>query len=148
MHAWQPDVYIYAPSAVSVIISTAAAKTFCYALIRIIYSVFTLNFIKAFLPVIDFICWIAALATIGMPPSAGFITKWYLILAALEAGNYIFVAVIFFSTLLMIIYFWRVIEIMYIRVETEADETAADRVQEAPLSMLVPGQSIRPRPAP
>ena len=52
---------------------------------------------------------------IGMPPGAGFITKWYLILAALDAGQYVFVGAIFFSTLLMIVYFWRVIEIMYIR---------------------------------
>ncbi|NNG06566.1 MAG: hypothetical protein HKM90_02440, partial [Desulfobacteraceae bacterium] len=71
------------------------------------------------------------------PPSVGFITKWYLILAALEAGQYIFVAVILFSTLLMIVYFWRVIEIMYIRVgEGEREEI---KVEEIPASMLAPG---------
>ena len=237
LHSWQPDAYTYAPSAVSVLISTAVAKTFIYALIRIIFSVFTLDFIKGFLPVFEIISWIAAiamvtgsiyaivqnnlkrmlayssvanvgyivlavglapstslgltpaimhiinhavikgcmfmaacgfiykleledirdfaglgrqmpytclmlilsaLAMIGMPPGAGFITKWYLILAALDAGRYVFVGVIFFSTLLMIIYFWRVIEIMYIKASNEANVTAAPALNEMPLSMLMP----------
>lgn len=237
-HAWQPDAYTYAPSAVSVIISTAAAKTFIYALIRIIFSVFTLDFIKGILPVFEIICWmaaiamvtgsiyaikqnnlkrmlayssvanvgyivlaiglapstslgltpavmhilnhavikgsmfmaacafihkldlwdirnfaglgrqmpysclvmiLAALAMIGMPPGAGFVSKWYLILAALETGRYIFVAVIFFSTLLMIVYFWRVIEIMYIRPAKGGEGAVAHQVNEVPLSMLLPG---------
>ena len=71
-----------------------------------------------------------------MPPSVGFITKWYLILAALDAGKYLFVAVILFSTLLMISYFWRVIEIMYIRVDE--GETGEIEVDETPMSMLIP----------
>ena len=53
LHAWQPDAYTYAPSAVSLIMSTAVAKTSAYALIRVIFSVFTLDFIKGFLPVFD-----------------------------------------------------------------------------------------------
>ena len=81
---------------------------------------------------------LAALAMIGMPPGAGFITKWYLILAALDAGRYIFVGVIFFSTLLMIIYFWRVIEIMYIKTSKETDISAIPALNEMPLSMLLP----------
>jgi multicomponent Na+:H+ antiporter subunit D len=88
------------------------------------------------MPYASFAFILAALAMIGMPPSVGFITKWYLILAALDAGQYIFVAVIFFSTLLMIVYFWRVIEIMYIRVEeTQGSEITVD---EMPMSMLTP----------
>ena len=65
LHSWQPDVYEYAPSAVSVIISTAMAKTFAYALIRIIFSVFTIDFINRVLPVFDIICWASALAMIA-----------------------------------------------------------------------------------
>jgi multicomponent Na+:H+ antiporter subunit D len=74
---------------------------------------------------------------IGMPPSAGFITKWYLILAVLEVKKYAFVAVIFASTLLMIVYFWRLIEIIYIRPAPSGEITAV-RYQEAPASMLIP----------
>lgn len=79
---------------------------------------------------------LAALAMIGLPPSVGFVTKWYLIIAALEAKQFIFVGVIFFSTLLMVFYFWRVIEYIYIRV---GDEGGKDFViDEIPRSMLIP----------
>jgi len=236
LHTWQPDAYTYAPSAVSVIISTAVAKTSVYALIRVIFSVFTLDFIKGFLPVFDILCWMAAiamiagsifaivqnnfkkmlayssianvgyivlaiglapfctqglspalihilnhavikacmfmaacafiykfdlwdirkfaglgrrmpftcfalllaiLAMIGMPPSAGFVTKWYLILAILDAQKYPFLIFIFVSTLLMIVYFWRLIEIIYIRT-TPVSNPSDLQIAEAPLSMLIP----------
>jgi NADH:ubiquinone oxidoreductase subunit 5 (subunit L)/multisubunit Na+/H+ antiporter MnhA subunit len=38
----------------------------------------------------------------------------------------------------MIIYFWRVVEIMYIRAAPSSGETSAIPVDEAPLSMLIP----------
>lgn len=83
---------------------------------------------------------LAALAMIGMPPGAGFVTKWYLIQAALEARGYVFVAIIFASTLLMIVYFWRVIEIMYIRSEKETTLLPGNPgINEIPASMLIPG---------
>ena len=40
------------------------AKTSTYALIRIIFSVFTLEFITDFLPLFDILCWIAATAIV------------------------------------------------------------------------------------
>jgi multicomponent Na+:H+ antiporter subunit D len=89
------------------------------------------------MPYTCFAFLLAALSMIGFPPSVGFVTKLYLILAALDAGGFIFVAVIFFSTLLMIVYFWRVIEIMYIRVGDDREKEI--RVSEAPMSMLIPG---------
>jgi multicomponent Na+:H+ antiporter subunit D len=82
---------------------------------------------------------LASLAMIGMPPSSGFVTKWYLIRAALEARSYAFVIVIFISTLLMIVYFWRVVEIMYIRHEkASTNEPAVAGIAELPASMLYP----------
>jgi multicomponent Na+:H+ antiporter subunit D len=79
---------------------------------------------------------LAALAMIGMPPSVGFVTKWYLIIAALEAKQFVFVGVIFVSTLLMVLYFWRVIEHIYIRVADE--ERKETEIDEIPRSMLIP----------
>jgi len=81
---------------------------------------------------------LAALAMIGMPPSVGFVTKLYLALACFHAGQFIFVAVIFFSTLLILFYFWRVIEYMYIRVEVEGETAKEVKVEEIPWSMLIP----------
>ncbi|HJH26297.1 MAG TPA: hypothetical protein C5S37_05860 [Methanophagales archaeon] len=81
---------------------------------------------------------LAALAMIGMPPSVGFVTKLYLAIACFKAGQFIFVAVIFFSTLLILFYFWRVIEYMYIRVEEEGETAKEVKVEEIPWSMLIP----------
>jgi multicomponent Na+:H+ antiporter subunit D len=83
---------------------------------------------------------LASLAMIGMPPGSGFVTKWFLIRAALEARGYVFVGVIFVSTLLMIVYFWRVIEIMYIRHDKASPiEQDVVGIEELPASMLYPG---------
>ncbi|MGC9444535.1 MAG: complex I subunit 5 family protein [Candidatus Methanospirareceae archaeon] len=79
---------------------------------------------------------LAALAMIGMPPSVGFVSKVYLAIACLEAGQFPFIALIFFSTLLMVFYFWRVIEYMYIRVGEEEEREV--EIQEIPRSMLIP----------
>ncbi len=90
------------------------------------------------MPYTTFAFILAALAMIGMPPSVGFVTKFYLALACLEAGQFVFVAVIFFSTLLILFYFWRVIEYMYIRVEEEGETAKEVKVDEIPWSMLIP----------
>lgn len=234
-HTWQPDAYTRAPSAVSIIISTAVAKTFAYAMIRVIFSVYTIDFMTLIPLIMTIICWLgaaaviigsvyairqenlkrvlayssianvgyivlgiglsfssvlgltpvvmhminhavikgamfmaacgfiyrfnienisdlnglsrrmpysaivlimASLAMIGLPPGAGFVSKWYLILAAIDAGQYLSVAIIFISTLLMLIYFLRIIEILYIRPSEKKDPPQT--IQDLPMSMLIP----------
>ncbi|MDH5762257.1 MAG: proton-conducting transporter membrane subunit [Nitrospinota bacterium] len=53
---------------------------------------------------------IMALGMIGLPPTGGFFGKWYIILGALEAGNYISVAAVVLSTLLTLAYFVKLFE--------------------------------------
>jgi len=83
---------------------------------------------------------IAALSMIGVPPSVGFTSKLYIILASLEAKQYVFVAVLLLSSLLNLVYFWRVIETMYMKVEEGTEDTHTSHVprDEIPLSMLIP----------
>jgi multicomponent Na+:H+ antiporter subunit D len=78
---------------------------------------------------------VAALSMIGIPPAAGFFSKWYLLLGALQVRNGWFVAVILMSSLLNAVYFFRVLEKVYAKAEGEKDE---GRAAEAPLSMLLP----------
>ena len=78
---------------------------------------------------------VAALSMIGIPPAAGFFSKWYLLLGALEVANPWFVAVILVSSLLNAVYFFRVLENLYAK--PSANETAVKRV-DAPASMLAP----------
>jgi multicomponent Na+:H+ antiporter subunit D len=236
LHTWLPDAHAFAPAEISALLSGIIIEVSTYAWIRVMFSVFTLNFITFYLPMTSLISWVAviamifgsilairqnnfkrmlayssvanmgyimlgvglcastslgltpammhilnhalmkacmflvagafiykadlweihqfqgmgrrmpytclafllaALAMIGMPPGVGFVTKWYLILAALEAKQYVFVGVIFLSTLLMVFYFWRVIEWMYIRTD-ENKGSKAIRREEIPGSMLLP----------
>ncbi|MDB3945386.1 monovalent cation/H+ antiporter subunit D family protein [Gammaproteobacteria bacterium] len=76
---------------------------------------------------------IGGLSLIGLPLTAGFISKWYLVLAALERDWWPVVVVIIAGSLLAVIYVWRVIEAAYLGKTSEAVSGA-----EAPLSMLVP----------
>jgi len=82
---------------------------------------------------------LAALSMIGVPPTVGFITKLCLVLASLEAVEYVYVAVILVSTLLNLVYFWRVIERMYfVKKEGAGENEHAIKKEEAPVSMVVP----------
>ncbi len=56
---------------------------------------------------------VASLSMIGIPPTAGFFSKWYLVLGSLEGGNWVFATVIVASSLLSAVYFFRVIERVY-----------------------------------
>ena len=75
---------------------------------------------------------LAGLSLIGVPLTVGFISKWYLILAALEAGWWPIALLALLSSLLAVIYVWRVVEVAYFQ---KADDDS--NVQEAPLMMQI-----------
>ena len=84
---------------------------------------------------------IAALSVIGIPPTCGFFSKWYLVLGAIHASQWVFVAVLLVSCLLNAILFFRVIENAYLEPDEEHGGGESELViarEEAPLSMLVP----------
>ena len=76
---------------------------------------------------------LAGLSLIGVPATVGFVSKWYLVVAALERGWWPVAALIVASSLLAAVYVGRVIEVAYFR-PAPARPTPA----EAPLSMLAP----------
>jgi len=62
----------------------------------------------------------AALSMVGLPPLAGFFSKWYLALGTIEKSKtswtgWIFLAVILISSLLNAVYFFRVLEKVYMK---------------------------------
>jgi len=75
----------------------------------------------------------AGLSMIGVPLTVGFISKWYLVQAALAQGSWFVAAIVMVGSLMALIYIWKVIEVAYF--ERREDE---DEIQEAPLSLLVP----------
>ena len=74
---------------------------------------------------------IGGLGLIGVPLTSGFISKWYLIAAALQENAWLIVFVVLIGSLLSLIYVWRLIAAAYF----EEGEAAA--AKEAPLSMNI-----------
>ena len=74
------------------------------------------------------------LGLIGVPLTAGFISKWYLATSVLALGYWPLLVLILASSMLALIYIWRVIEAAYFK----QSMTSGDEVREAPLAMLVP----------
>ncbi len=79
---------------------------------------------------------VGGLSLIGVPGTAGFISKWYLILAAIEQQHWLIVVVILLGSLLAVIYVWKLVEALYFKPATESSKTVS--VQEAPLMLLIP----------
>jgi multicomponent Na+:H+ antiporter subunit D len=76
---------------------------------------------------------VGGLSLIGIPGTAGFISKWLLVEAALEKGWWPVALMIVASSLLAVIYVWRVVEVLYMKAPVE--DLAA---KEAPMTMLIP----------
>ena len=76
---------------------------------------------------------VGGLSLIGVPLTVGFISKWYLVQAALEQGMWPVAGVVLLGSLLALMYVWKVVEVAYFR---EADPELG--ISEAPLSLLVP----------
>ena len=224
LHTWQPEAYASAPDSVSAFISALVSTVSAYALVRIVYTVFTVDFLAANPLAADLLAAAAAvsivagsvlavaqtevkrmlayssvaqfglivaaaslanetamlgavvhlvghalmkgslflaagmvatatgartvpeydglverlplgagafgvlaLAMVGVPPTLGFVGKWYIALGAVETGSWSLVAVIVASTLLTLAYFARLIERMFFRdpATLPADEAPA-----------------------
>jgi multicomponent Na+:H+ antiporter subunit D len=76
---------------------------------------------------------ISGLSLIGVPLTVGFVSKWLLVLAALERGLWPVAAVVLVGSLLAVVYVWRVVEVAYF-----SPAPADARIREAPLTMLLP----------
>jgi len=62
----------------------------------------------------------AAISMVGLPPLAGFFSKWYLALGTIENENWLFLTVILVSSLLNAVYFFRILEKVYMKKPEEA----------------------------
>ena len=91
------------------------------------------------MPFTVFTLVVAALAMIGIPPTGGFFSKWYIMLGAMQTEQYIYVAVLVISSLLNAIYFFRVLENVFINPDPGLKELNPPTGKlELPLQMLIP----------
>ncbi len=81
---------------------------------------------------------LGALAMIGVPPTCGFFSKWYLILGGIDGGHWEFVIALVISSLINVVLFFRVIEIGYFGALEDGGHHDPVPYQEAPWWMLNP----------
>jgi multicomponent Na+:H+ antiporter subunit D len=77
---------------------------------------------------------IGGLSLIGVPLTVGFVSKWYLVVAAIEKGWWPVAALVLLGSLLAVVYVWRIVEMAYFK----APITGKDTVKEAPMAFLLP----------
>ncbi|EDM78584.1 NADH dehydrogenase/oxidoreductase [Plesiocystis pacifica SIR-1] len=71
---------------------------------------------------------------IGVPLTAGFVSKWYLVVGTMQEGYWYLAFVVLLGGVLALIYVWRLIEMIWFHEPVDPDK----EVEEAPLSMLIP----------
>ncbi|MCJ7830864.1 MAG: monovalent cation/H+ antiporter subunit D family protein, partial [Desulfobacterales bacterium] len=81
---------------------------------------------------------VGALSLIGVPPTCGFFSKWYLLSGGMAAGRYGFVAALLFSSLVNLVLFFRIFEVGFFEPREGHQGHPPAALQEAPLSMLIP----------
>lgn len=84
---------------------------------------------------------IGGLSVIGIPPTCGFFSKWYLISGGIEAGQWVYVGALLFSSLINAIIFFRLIEVAYygeFKGHAHGDGHGQAGMDEVGATMLVP----------
>ncbi len=76
---------------------------------------------------------LGGLSLIGVPGTVGFISKWYLVLAAIQNGLWVVAILVLIGSLMAVVYIWRVVEAAYFQ-----EFLGEFEVGEAPISLLAP----------
>ena len=86
------------------------------------------------MPLTSFAWVVGGLGLIGVPMTAGFVSKWLLLTSALSLELWPVAVLMLLSSLLAVVYIWRVVEILYFSPASHLAQTA----KEAPMAMLIP----------
>ncbi len=77
--------------------------------------------------------FVSAVSIAGLPPTAGFFSKWYLLLGTIYEKKWIFAGSLIFSSLVNAVIFFRILEIVYFKKHPQTG-----LIKEVPMSMLIP----------
>ena len=75
---------------------------------------------------------VGSVAMVGIPPTAGFFSKWYMVQAGVDEGQWIVVAVVLLSSLLTAVYLFKVLEQVYLRPAKPEPSAHRDDEHDAP----------------
>ncbi len=88
------------------------------------------------MPITMIAFFIASLSIVGLPPTGGFLSKWYLVLGTLQAGQTAFLVVLLTSSLLNAAYFMPIVyRAFFSPPDTQEPDTG---IREAPLFCIAP----------
>jgi len=90
------------------------------------------------MPLTAFGIVIAGLSLVGVPATAGFVSKWYLVLGSFELGAWWIAVLVVGSSLISLAYVWRFVEAAYL---SEAGPSSVTR-GETPAAMLIPALAL------
>ena len=93
--------------------------------------------------------FIGGFSIIGLPPTCGFFSKWYLITGGMVSQRWEYMVVLMFSTMVMVVLFFRLIERIHLAVNESGENLGhghgdlgltqeQTRFEEGPMSMLIP----------
>jgi len=114
---------------------TSAALKYKYG----IHNISELGQVYKKMPITALTMVTCALSMAGLPPFAGFFSKWYLALGAIQEGQYHFVVVLVLSSLLGAIYFFRIFEKLFMN-----ENVTKETTNPVPKKLEVPWQIIIP----
>ena len=80
--------------------------------------------------------FIGSLSIIGLPPAGGFISKWYMVFGAMDAGKMWVVGIYLFSSLLNAAYFFPIIYKAFFCVDEDSQFNKS--IKEAPICSVIP----------
>ena len=80
---------------------------------------------------------VGALSMIGVPPTGGFVSKWFILAGAFQADDYLAIATIVLSTALNAAYFLPIIYLAWFAQEPKADGVEVVEHGEAPLAAVI-----------
>ena len=93
--------------------------------------------------------FVGGFSIIGLPPTCGFFSKWYLITGGMVSERWEYAVILMCSTMVMVVLFFRLIERIHLAVKESGEEIGhghgdlalpekENKFDEAPLSMLIP----------
>jgi len=149
--AWLNDPNLWGLTGTAYHILADAMMTLCLFLAAGIFSqklgiieITGLTGIFKKMPITSAAFIVGGLAMIGVPPTCGFFSKFYLIRGGIESGHWEYVAALLISSLVNAVLFFRIFEIAYFGKASDGthdhddDQPARRHFDEAPLRGLIP----------
>lgn len=87
-------------------------------------------------PMVTIALLVGGCSLVGVPLTSGFISKWFLITALFEAEKWAWIVVVLISSLMSIIYVWKIIEAVFERVDGQVVARSYDLTVDIPLALL------------